>query len=185
MLKLIVVGIAVAIAGILLYAATRPDTFRVQRTASIKAPPEKIFPLIDDLRSGERWSPYYRKDPAMQGTYSGPPNGVGATFNFAGNKDVGAGRVSITGTRPPNHVSMRLQMFKPFAADNTVEFTLVPRGETTDVTWTMVGRQPYLAKVMCLFFDMDGMIGTDFATGLANLKTVAEAPIAIAQGETG
>jgi Polyketide cyclase / dehydrase and lipid transport len=183
MLKFMLLGIAVVIAGILVYAATRPDTFRVQRTVNIKAPPERIFPLIDDLRSGERWSPYYRKDPAMQGTYSGPASGVGATFNFAGNKDVGSGRVSITGTRPLNQVTMRLQMVKPFAADNTVEFTLVPGGESTDVTWAMVGRQPYLAKVMCLFFDMDKMIGTDFAAGLANLKTIAEAPIAIAQGE--
>ena len=183
MLKFILLGIALVVAGILLYAATRPDTFRVQRTANIKAPPEKIFPMIDNLRSGERWSPYYRKDPAMTGTYSGPAQGVGAAFNFVGNKDVGSGRLSITGTQPPHQVTMRLQMFKPFAADNTVEFILVPRGETTDVTWAMVGRQPYLAKVMCLFFDMDKMIGTDFAAGLASLKSISEAPLAIAQGK--
>ena len=175
MLKIILLGLAVVIAGILVYAATRPDTFRVERTTSIEAPPEKIFPLIDDLRSGEQWSPYYRKDPAMRGTYSGPASGVGATFDFAGNKDVGSGRVSITGSSPHGKVTMRLQMFKPFAADNVVEFTLVPRGQATDVTWAMQGRQPYVAKVMCLFFDMDKMVGTDFAAGLASLKALAEA----------
>ena len=175
MLKLILFGIALVIAAILLYATTRPDTFRVQRTASIEAPPEKIFPLIDSLRSGEQWPPYYRKDPAMRGTYSGPASGVGATFDFAGNKDVGSGRVSITGSSPHGKVTMRLQMFKPFAADNVVEFTLVPRGQATDVTWAMQGRQPYVAKVMCLFFDMDKMVGTDFAAGLASLKALAEA----------
>jgi hypothetical protein len=175
MLKIILFGLAVVIAGILVYAATRPDTFRVERTTSIEAPPEKIFPLIDDLRSGEQWSPYYRKDPAMRGTYSGPASGVGATFDFAGNKDVGSGRVSITGSSPHGKVTMRLQMFKPFAADNVVEFTLVPRGQATDVTWAMQGRQPYVAKVMCLFFDMDKMVGTDFAAGLASLKALAEA----------
>jgi len=175
MLKIILFGLAVVIAGILVYAATRPDTFRVERTTSIEAPPEKIFPLIDDLRSGEQWSPYYRKDPAMRGTYSGPASGVGATFDFAGNKDVGSGRVSITGSSPHGKVTMRLQMFKPFAADNVVEFTLVPKGQATDVTWAMQGRQPYVAKVMCLFFDMDKMVGTDFAAGLASLKALAEA----------
>jgi hypothetical protein len=174
MLKLILLGIAVAIAVVLAYAATRPDTFRVQRTTTIKAPPDKIFPLINTLRSGEQWSPYYRKDPAMQGTYSGPDSGAGATFDFAGNKDVGSGRVTITGSSPPGNVTMRLQMFKPFAADNIVAFTLLPREGATDVTWSMQGRQPYLAKVMCLFFDMDKMVGTDFATGLASLKAIAE-----------
>jgi Polyketide cyclase / dehydrase and lipid transport len=174
MLKLILLGIAVAIAGVLAYAATRPDTFRVQRTTTIKAPPDKIFPLINTLRSGEQWSPYYRKDPAMKGTYDGPDSGAGATFEFAGNKDVGSGRVTITGSTPPGNVTMRLQMIKPFAADNVVEFTLLPRGGATDVTWSMQGQQPYLAKVMCLFFDMDKMVGTDFATGLASLKAIAE-----------
>lgn len=174
MLKIILLVLALAIAAVLVYAATRPDTFRVERTASIKAPPERIFPLIDSLRAGEKWSPYYRKDPAMKGTYSGPESGAGATFDFAGNKDVGSGRVSITGSSPPNRVTMRLQMFKPLAADNVVEFTLVPRGAATDVTWAMQGRQPYVGKVMGLVLDMDKMIGTDFATGLASLKSLVE-----------
>ena len=174
MLKLILLGIAGAIAGVLAYAATRPDTFRVQRTTTIKAPPDKIFPLINTLRSGEQWSPYYRKDPAMKGTYHGPDSGAGATFEFAGNKEVGSGRVTITGSTPPGNVTMRLQMFKPFAADNVVEFTLAPRGATTDVTWAMQGRQPFLGRVVCLFFNMDEMVGKDFAAGLASLKIIAE-----------
>jgi hypothetical protein len=174
MLKIILLVLALAIAAVLVYAATRPDTFRVERTASIKAPPERIFPLIDSLRAGEKWSPYYRKDPAMKGTYSGPESGAGATFEFSGNKDVGSGRVSIASSSPPNRVTMRLQMFKPLAADNVVEFTLVPRGATTDVTWAMQGRQPYVGKVMGLVLDMDKMIGTDFATGLASLKSLVE-----------
>ena len=174
MMKIILLVVALVIAGVLVYAATRPDTFIVKRTAGVQAPPEKIFPLIDSLRAGERWSPYYRKDPAMQGTYGGPASGPGATFDFAGNKDVGSGRVSITGHSPPDKVTMRLQMFKPFAADNVVEFTLVPRGAATEVTWSMQGRQPYVAKVMSVIFDMDKMIGKDFEAGLASLKTVAE-----------
>ncbi len=174
MLKFILLGIAFVICGILVYAAMQPDTFRVERTASINAPPEKIFPLVNSLRSGEQWSPYYRKDPAMKGRYSGPDSGVGAAFEFAGNKDVGSGRLTITDSSPPGKVMMRLQMFKPIAADNVVEFTLAPRGATTDVTWAMRGRQPLLGRVVCLFFNMDEMVGKDFAAGLASLKTIAE-----------
>ena len=174
MLNLILWGVVIVLGAILLYAATRPDTFRIQRTARIDAPPATIFPLIDTLRNHALWSPFFRKDPAMRGAYSGPDRGVGAAFDFAGNKDVGSGRLSVTGNQPPDHVTMQLQMFKPFAADNVVKFTLVPRGEVTEVTWAMEGRQPYLAKVMCLFFDMDTMVGKDFAAGLATLKSLAE-----------
>lgn len=174
MLKIILLVLSVLVAVVLLYAASRPDTFRVARTASIKAPPDAIFPLIDSLRAGEKWSPYYRKDPAMKGTYGGPERGAGATFDFAGNKDVGSGRVTIVGSEAPGRVTMRLQMFKPFAADNVVEFTLAPRDGATEVTWSMQGRQPFIGKVMSLVFDMDKMIGTDFAAGLGNLKAIVE-----------
>lgn len=175
MINILLLVLVVAIAAVLLYAASRPDTFRVARTASMNAPPESIFPLIDSLRAGEKWSPYYRKDPAMKGAYSGPECGTGATFDFSGNKDVGSGRLTIVGSESPGKVTMRLQMFKPFAADNVVEFTLVPRGEATEVTWAMQGNQPFLGKVMSLVFDMEKMVGTEFAAGLGNLKTIVEA----------
>ena len=173
-LKLIAIVVAMAIGAVLVLAATKSDTFRVQRTASIKAPAEKIFPLIDNLRDNAKWLPYYRKDPAMQGAYSGPESGAGAQFDFEGNKDVGSGRVTITDSARPGKVTMRLQMFKPFAADNVVQFTLAPTGETTDVTWAMQGKVPYVAKIVHLFFDMDSMVGGDFEAGLANLKAIAE-----------
>ncbi len=175
MLNGILVFLAAAVAALLAYAATRPDTFRVERTARIDAPPEKVYPWIEDLRANERWSPYYRKDPAARFAYDGPARGVGASCTFDGNRDVGSGRVTVTGSTPHRRVRMRLQMFKPFAADNVVEYTLVPQGDgRTEVTWAMTGRQPYLAKLMSLFVDMDAMIGNDFATGLANLKSLVE-----------
>jgi len=173
-LKLSLIAVVVAIAAVLILAATKPDTFRVQRTASIKAPPEKIFPLIDNLHSNARWSPYYRKDPAMRGAYSGPDSGAGAQFDFDGNREVGSGRVTITDSARPGRVTMRLQMFKPMAVDNVVEFTLASRGETTDVTWAMQGKLPYLAKILHIFWDMDSMVGRDFEAGLANLKAIVE-----------
>jgi hypothetical protein len=164
------------IAGIL--RRHRPDTPRAAHCEHQGATGENSS-VIDDLRGGERWSPYYRKDPAMQGTYTGPAKGVGATFSYAGNKDVGSGRVSITGARPRNQVTMRLQMFA--VGGQYRQFTLSWRADHR--RYLGHGRPAAVLPVMCLFFDMDKMIGTDFAAGLANLKTIAEAPIAIAQGE--
>ena len=175
MLTGMLVLLAAAVAALLAYAATRPDTFRVERRARVHASPERIFPWIEDLRANERWSPYYRKDPAARFEYDGPVRGVGASCTFEGNRDVGSGRVTVTGSTPHRGVRMRLQMFKPFAADNVVEYTLRPQADgRTDVTWAMTGRQPLFAKVMSLFFDMDAMIGRDFATGLANLQSLVE-----------
>jgi|SRR5215510_1950804 len=172
-LAIIAIVIVLAIAAVLVYAATRPDSFRIQRTASIKAPPEKIFPLIDDLHAHTTWSPF-EKDPAMKRTHSGAPRGAGAVYEWDGNREVGAGRMAITESSPPSKVVMALDMLRPFAAHNTVEFLLEPQGNSTSVTWAMSGRQPYLAKLMCIFMDPDKMVGGQFEQGLAKMKTLAE-----------
>ncbi len=174
MFKKIALVTVVPIGALLVLAAIQPDTFYVQRSASINASPEKIFPLINTMRSGEVWSPYYKKDPAMQGVYSGPESGKGAAFEFDGNKEVGKGRVTIIDSESPSKVVMQLDMRDPFEAHNVVEFTLEPTGDATQVTWAMQGRLPYLAKVVHLVLDMDRMVGKDFETGLANLKALSE-----------
>lgn len=174
MFKIIATVVIVVIAAVLLFATTGPDTFRFQRTTSIKAPPEKIFPLINDLNRFNTWNPYEKKDPNVKGAYSGPGAGKGAAYAFAGNKDVGKGSIEITESSAPNQVSMRLTMLEPFEARNNVEFTLQPRGEATDVTWAIEGPVPYFMKIVHLFFNMDRMVGRDFEAGLASLKTMAE-----------
>jgi len=174
MIKTIAIVAVVLIAAILVFAATRPDTFRVQRATTINAPPEKIFGLINDLHKWAAWSPYERKDPAMTRTHSGAMSGKGAAYEWAGDKTVGKGRMEITDTSPPSKVTIKLDFVKPVEAHNIVEFTLEPKGDSTNITWAMHGPSPYVSKVMGLFFDMDSMVGKDFEAGLANLKTVAE-----------
>ena len=165
----------VALSALMVYAATRPDTFAVQRSATIAASAEKIHPLINDLRRFNTWNPYERKDPNMRRSYRGNASGPGAGYDFAGNKEVGAGSIEITDSRMPHRVEMKLDMYEPFEAHNVVEFTLVPRGEAaTEVTWAIRGPANFISKLMGVFFDMDHMIGRDFEAGLANLKTVAE-----------
>jgi uncharacterized protein YndB with AHSA1/START domain len=174
-IALIVVGLlATLIAVVLILALTKPDTFRVGRTTSIKAPPEKIFPLLNDFQSWSAWSPYEKKDPAMKRTFSGPPSGKGAVYEWDGNKNVGQGRMEITGSTPPSNVTLDLDFVKPFEAHNTVVFTLTPQGDSTTVTWTMQGPANFISKVMQVFINMDKMVGTDFEAGLANLKALAE-----------
>lgn len=169
---LAVVGLLVA--GVLGFAATKPDTFAVERSASIQAPPEKVYPLIEDFRRWAAWSPFEKLDPAMKKTYSGAESGVGAVYAWEGDDHAGVGRMEITEALAPSKLALKLDFVKPMEASNVVEFTLEPAGGATKVTWKMAGPQPYVSKVMCTFFDMDKMIGTEFETGLASLKALAE-----------
>ena len=175
-LEILAIVAVASIAGILVVAATRPDTFEVQRTARIKAPPERIFPLINDLRAFNTWNPYEKKDPNIKGSYSGASDGKGAAYAFQGNKDVGTGRIEIVESSPASRVTMNLLMLEPFEASNVVEFVLEPKGDATNVTWAIHGRVPYVAKIVHLFFDMDSMVGGDFEAGLAGLKAIVESP---------
>jgi uncharacterized protein YndB with AHSA1/START domain len=177
MLKTIVIVLVllvVAVAAVLAYAATKPATFRVQRTASIKAPPEKIFALINDMRGWGAWSPYEKKDPAMKRAYHGQESGKGAVYEWDGDKNVGKGRMEITDVSTPSKIVIKLDFFRPFEAHNTASFTMEPKGEATDVTWAMDGPNLFVGKVMSIFIDMDKMIGKDFEEGLSNLKRLAE-----------
>jgi uncharacterized protein YndB with AHSA1/START domain len=176
MLKIIgiVAGcLVLAVALIVAYASTRPDTFRVARSAGIKAPPDKIFPMINDMRAMNSWNPFVLNDPEAKGSYTGPASGKGAAYEFDGNKS-GSGRIEIQEAVAPAKVALRLVMTKPRKADNAVEFTLAPQPDGTVVTWAMIGEVPLLAKIVHLFFDMDRMVGRKFEDGLANLRTIAE-----------
>ena len=175
MINIIAIIVVVLIAALLGFAATRPDIFRVQRATSIKAPPEKIFALINDFHSWGSWSPWEKMDPTMKRTHSGAANGKGAVYEWEGNNKVGKGRMEIMDTSPPSKVTIKLDFVKPFEGHNIAEFTLEAKGDSTNVTWAMYGPNPYIAKLIHMFFNMDNnMIGKDFETGLANLKTVAE-----------
>ena len=174
MLKVILITVVAAVGLLLIYAATRPDTFRIERSVRIEAPPERVYGLIDDLHQFNRWNPFLRKDPAAQGTYSGTPSGKGARYAWQGEK-VGVGQMEIVDTAAPANVTMNLDFIKPFEAHNMADFTLKPEAGATQVTWAMHGPAPFLSKLMQVFVSMDRMVGKDFEDGLGNLKTLAEA----------
>jgi hypothetical protein len=173
-IAIIAVVLAIAIAAVLILAATKPDTLRVERAIRIKAPADRIFPLINDFHQWIVWSPYENKDPAMKRTYSGADSGRGAVYAWDGDKNVGSGRMEILETAVPSKIVIKLDFFKPFEGHNTAEFTMLPQGDATNLTWTMRGPAPFINKVMQVFMNLDNMIGKDFEVGLANLKNLTE-----------
>ena len=172
-LAIIGVVVVIAIAGILLYAATKPDSFRVQRVVLINAPSDKVFPLIDDFKAWPAWSPYEKKDPAMKRSLGAVTAGKGATYAWEGDKNVGQGSMEIVESGP-RKVLIKLDFLKPFEAHNMGEFILEPKGDSTAVTWAIYGPSPYMSKVIGTFMNIDDMIGRDFEKGLADLKATAE-----------
>jgi len=177
-IAVVAIVLAIAIAVVLALAATKPNTFTVQRAITVKAPPERIFPLINDFRQWVTWSPYENKDPALKRSYSGAPNGKGAVYGWEGNKNVGSGRMEILDASAPSKIVIKLDFFTPFEGHNTAEFTMLPQGDatnaTTNVAWLMHGPSPFIGKIMQVFINMDRMIGKDFEAGLANLKRLTE-----------
>src|ERR1700693_1443567 len=177
-IAIIVVVLAIVIAIVLILAATKLNTFSVRRATAVKAPPEKIFSLINDFHQWGSWSPYENKDPAMKRSYSGAAAGRGAVYAWDGNNNVGSGRLEILDSSAPSKIVIKLDFFRPFEGHNTAEFTMLPQGgathrttdATTNVTWLMHGPAPFMSRLMQVFMNIDHMIGKDFEVGLANLK---------------
>jgi hypothetical protein len=170
---MIMLALAAGASLLAAYAATRPPSFRVARSARIHSTPERLFPLINDLKSMNRWNPFALRDPHAKGSYSTPASGKGAMHTFEGPKS-GKGQLEIIDVAAPTEVTMRLKMVKPMPADNIVRFTLEPKGDATTVTWAMDGKTPLLARIVGLFLDCDKMVGREFEEGLNNLKAIAE-----------
>src|SRR4029077_4689971 len=113
-IAIVAVVLAIAVAVILMLAATKPDVFRVQRAAAMQAPSERIFSLINDFHRWGTWSPWEHRDPAMKRTFSGTESGKGAVYAWDGNKNVGAGRVEILDAATPSKIVIKLDFIKPF-----------------------------------------------------------------------
>jgi len=174
MLSNILIGLAVLVVVFIIVVATRPDSFRVTRTATIPAPAAIVFAQVNDLHKWEAWNPWGKLDPACKMTYEGPAAGTGAGYTWAGNKKVGEGRMTITESRPNELIRFNLEFLKPFKANNTAEFTFNSESNQTTVAWSMAGKRNFAFKAFGLFVDCDKMVGRDFEKGLADLKSVAE-----------
>lgn len=170
-----IVGVfVVLIGGLAAVAATKPDEMVLSRSIRVNAPPEKVYPLINDFHNWTQWSPWDKLDPNLERSYAGPDSGKGAKYSWTGNDDVGKGEMTITESTPPSRVVIDLHFIAPFAASNITEFNLSPAEAQTDVTWTMRGPSPFVMKMMSVVFDFDAAVGKDFESGLAAMKAAAE-----------
>ncbi|SEG44314.1 SRPBCC family protein [Bosea lathyri] len=180
MLKTTLLGLlaiaTIAVIVVLVLAAMKPNTFSVQRSIAINAPPERVYPLISDFKAWGAWSPWEKKDPNLKRSFSGPDSGIGAAYAWAGDKNVGEGRMEIVEANAPSRIGLKLDFIKPFEAHNDVVFALQPQGAATNVSWTLTGPAPFFAKIIHVFFNMDRMVGGDFEAGLKALKAQAERP---------
>lgn len=172
--KKILLGIAVVIILFLIVVAMQPSSFRVTRSAAIAAPAAAIFPHVNELRKWDAWSPWMKLDPNAKNSFEGPPAGKGAAMSWAGNNDVGEGKMTITESRLNELVRFHLEFYKPMAGTSDAEFTFKPEGNQTTVTWTMSGKNNFIGKAMCLIMNMDNMVGGQFELGLASVKAIAE-----------
>ena len=173
MLKSILFLIIAGLAAFGTYVALQPAVGTVTRSATLAAPPDAIFAHVNELKKWEGWSPWAKIDPNAKMTYTGPAAGAGASFSWDGNREVGSGTLTITDSKPGAHVKYNLDFLKPFASTSTAEIVMKPDGTGTNVTWTMTGERPFLARAMCILFNADQMVGDMFDKGLANLGKVA------------
>ncbi len=179
-LGLVVLGLIVVFIGVV---ASRPSTFEISRSLEVKASPEIAYAQVADFHRWGAWSPWEKLDPSMKKTYSGAESGVGAKYEWVGNKDVGSGAMTIADAKPNSQLGITLEFLTPFKATNRTEFSFAPTNGGTNVTWLMKGENGFMSKAMGLMMDMDKMIGSDFEKGLAGLKTAAEADAAKAAAD--
>ena len=175
MVKKLILAVVVLVVVLAAIVAIQPSEFRVERSTTVAAPAGAVFAQVNDFRKWADWSPWEKADPAMQRTYVGAPFGTGATYAWAGNENVGEGRMTLTESRPDERIQIQLEFLKPFASNATAEFSFTPEGDRTRVSWSMAGENGFMAKAIHLVMDMDQMVGTEFEKGLADLKTLSEA----------
>ena len=182
-LKIALLVLVIGVAAVLAFAASKPDHYHIERSATIAAAPEVVFEQLNDFHRWEAWSPWEKLDPALKRTFVGPPSGKDASYAWVGNDKVGEGRMTIVESEPGARVGIKLEFIKPWAETCRAEFSLAPEGGSTRVMWAMDGNRNYVSKIFCVFMDMDKMIGGDFERGLGQLKTVAESAPAAAAAE--
>ncbi len=176
MLPVILIVVAVLVVAMLVVVAMQSEDFRIARSATIAAAPAEVFPQVNDFHRWEQWSPWAKLDPAMKTTYEGPATGEGSAYSWSGNNKVGAGKMTVLKSQPPERLLIQLDFLRPMKVTNTAEFTFEPKGRSTVVTWTMTGKKNFMAKAFHLVMNMEKLVGPDFEKGLAQLKAVVESP---------
>ncbi|HEY2413472.1 MAG TPA: SRPBCC family protein [Pirellulaceae bacterium] len=170
------VALVVMLGLFLIIVAMQPGEFRITRSATMKAAPATVFAEVNDFHKWEAWSPWAKLDPNAKAVFAGPESGEGAKFSWSGNDKVGEGTQTIVESKPEERIRIRLDFEKPMKDTSEAEFTFKPQDDQTQVTWSMSGKKNFVGKAVCMFMNMDKMIGGEFDKGLASLKRIVEKP---------
>lgn len=174
MTKKILLGFAAALIVFMIYVGTRPADYLISRSIAISAPPEKIFPYLNNSKLAEQWAPWIESDPSAKMIYSGPDAGVGSKTNWTEGKELGTGSATIVESTPNERVAIQLEYVEPMTMRQYAEYSVEPADGTTRVTWKVTGQNNFIGRAMCIFMDMDKLVGGMFEKGLSNLKTLVE-----------
>lgn len=174
MWKKILLGIVTIIAIFAIVVALQPAEYKVSRSATFDAPPEVVYAHLNDFHKWEAWSPWAKLDPSAKNSFEGPESGAGSIFKWSGNDEIGEGKMEILESKPGESVKIKLEFVRPMADVCDTDFALKAEGKQTVVTWTMAGKKDYVSKAVCMFMNMDKMIGGDFEKGLGNIKSIVE-----------
>jgi hypothetical protein len=181
MLKKIGLAALAVVVVFLIVVAMQPAEFKVQRSATLAAPADIAFALVNDFHAWNDWSPWSKRDPNMKTAFEGPTAGTGASYGWAGNREVGEGRMTITDSKPNSSIDISLEFKKPFEATNHTLFTFTPQSDKTRdktvVTWSMDGKNNFVGKAFAMFMNMDKLVGGDFEAGLAQMQKSADATL--------
>ncbi len=173
-LLFLLVGLILLATVLAIVVAFRPDEFQVSRSIEVDAPPEIIFPHVNQFVAWEAWSPYEKLDPNMSKTIEGPQSGEGAVMRWSGNGNAGSGSTTIVKSVTNESIQIELLMTSPMNCRNDVLFDFQPEGDSTVVTWSMSGKLNFMAKLFHLILDVDKMCGDQFTEGLTSLKEISE-----------
>ena len=175
MLKKILLGVAVALVAFIGFIATRPSTFKIERSTTVSAPADVVYALVADFHKVGTWSPFLKPDPTRRDTYAGTPATVGHSIAWASSDKASEGKMTIVSVNPPEQLQLELEFIKPFKATNETVFRFERAENGTTVTWVMTGQNGFMNKAFSVFMDMDKLVGSDFEAGLATLKNLSEA----------
>jgi len=149
-----------------------PSGYSAQRSVTVNAPAEKVFPLVANQKEWKRWSVWNQRDPNMVMAYSGPEAAAGSKWSWK-SKSEGNGGMEWSAVEPNKRVGFILTMEGMTPASGDLKFA--PDGAGTKVTWTMNGDAGMNPVFRWFGLFMDKMVGPDFDAGLQNLKKLAEA----------
>lgn len=172
MLKKILLVIAIVLVGIIIASRFQPASYTVERSATIDAPPEVVFAHVNDFAKWQQFNAWGDADPNAVYTYSDVSSGVGANFHWKGNSEMGEGHMTILESRPNEYVKVDLEFIEPFAGKAITEYVLAPEGGHTKLTHRMSSDHNFFSRIMCMFMDVDKMIGEKSEEGMRRMNKV-------------